>query len=117
MRLLPTLAHVSSPSLSLEVEYAPKLSFVMQQCAVPWLHQLALRNDGEHALRDLRMHIDVGEFVAPGELRLDELQAGERRELEVPDLAMLASAGTRALAVIALVATTANMVGTPQTQP
>ena len=64
----------------------------MQQCAVPWLHQLALRNDGEHALRDLRMHIDVGEFVAPGELRLDELQAGERRELEVPDLAMLAVA-------------------------
>tara|TARA_R110002072_G_scaffold243682_1_gene402797 strand:+ start:141626 stop:147715 length:6090 start_codon:yes stop_codon:yes gene_type:complete len=83
---------VSSPCLILEVQCAEKLSFAMQQCAVPWLHGVALRNDGELPLRDLRVQIEVPGFVASGEVLLDELQLGERRELQVPDLSLAAEA-------------------------
>ena len=79
---------MSSPSLTLEIQHAEKLSFAMQQCAVPWLHGVALRNDGEQPLRDLRLKIEVLGFVAASEVLLDELQVGERRELQVPDLSL-----------------------------
>ncbi|MGK0154798.1 MAG: hypothetical protein ACI9SE_001751, partial [Neolewinella sp.] len=83
---------MSSPSLILEVQHAEKLSFAMQQCAVPWLHGITLRNDGEKPLRDLCLRIEVCGFVAAREVLLDELQIGERRELEVPDLSLPAEA-------------------------
>jgi very-short-patch-repair endonuclease len=83
---------VSSPSLILEVQHAEKLSFAMQQCAVPWLHGITLRNDGEKPLRDLCLRIEVCGFVAAREVLLDELQIGERRQLEVPDLSLPAEA-------------------------
>ena len=83
---------MSSPSLTLEIQHAEKLSFAMQQCAVPWLHGIALRNDGEHPLRELCLQIEVRGFVAVSEVLLDELQVGERRELDVPDLSLPAEA-------------------------
>ncbi|MFT6078323.1 MAG: very-short-patch-repair endonuclease [Planctomycetota bacterium] len=64
----------------------------MQQCAVPWLHGITLRNDGEQPLRDLCLRIEVCGFVAAREVLLDELQIGERRQLEVPDLSLPAEA-------------------------
>ncbi|MGK0349491.1 MAG: very-short-patch-repair endonuclease [Planctomycetota bacterium] len=64
----------------------------MQQCAVPWLHGITLRNDGEKPLRDLCLRIEVCGFVAAREVLLDELQIGERRQLEVPDLSLPAEA-------------------------
>ena len=64
----------------------------MQQCAVPWLHALALRNDSIHELANLIIRMEIAGFVEPSELRLDVLQIGERRELDVPDLALSAEA-------------------------
>lgn len=83
---------VSSPSLFLEVDNKAQLSFVMQQCAVPWLGAIVLRNDGDVALTDLCVRVEVPGFVDPGEVRLDELRVGERRDLDVPDLALCAEA-------------------------
>ena len=84
--VLPTLGHVSSPSLSLKVDNKSQLSFVMQQCAVPWLRRIVLQNDGDDVLADVCIRIEVPGFVDPGEIRFDQLQVGERRELAVPDL-------------------------------
>ena len=64
----------------------------MQQCAVPWLHGLALRNDSIHELANLNIRIEIAGFAEPSELRLDVLQIGEHRELDVPDLALSAEA-------------------------
>jgi len=83
---------VSSPDLFLEVDHEQQLSFVMQQCAVPWLHGLVLRNDGEAALRDVCVRVELSGFAEPYEVRFEELLVGERRELEAPDLALEATA-------------------------
>lgn len=85
---------MTTPRLSFELQHAEKLSFAMQQCAVPWLHGIALRNDGEQPLRDLCLRIEVRGFVATKEVLLDELLVGERRELDVPDVALPAEALT-----------------------
>jgi len=86
------LAIVSSHRLFLKVDNNSQLSFVMQQCAVPWLRGVVLQNDGEDVLADICIRIEVPGFVDPGEIRLDELLLGERRELEVPDLPLHAEA-------------------------
>ena len=86
------MAGVSSPSLFLEIDNKSQLSFVMQQCAVPWLRGIVLQNDGDDVLTDVCIRVEIPGFVDPGEIRVDALLVGERRELDVPDLALYADA-------------------------
>jgi very-short-patch-repair endonuclease len=83
---------VTTSGLAIEVRHADRLCYAMQQSAVPWLHQLTLHNDGDEALRELVVKVELVDFSERVECRVDSLPAGASLELDAPDLPLRADA-------------------------
>jgi very-short-patch-repair endonuclease len=82
-----------SGGLVVAVRHAPSLCYAMQQCAVRWLHAIAVRNDGDVPLRDVTLTLAVsGGLTEPWTTVLAEVPARGKLEIPPPDLALAAEA-------------------------
>lgn len=86
------LCAVTNSAPAIELQHEPRLCYAMQQSAVPWLRAVAIRNDGAEVLRDLVVRVELVAFADPVEAFVDELAAGARLAIEVPDVVLRGAA-------------------------
>lgn len=84
---MPESEDVSANRITIELDYAPRVTYALQQNDVPVIRELRLHNRGASDLSDLRVVVNTtSELAKPLELKLLHLTAGDTRRFIQIDL-------------------------------